>query len=119
LFPGKDVYKIGPLRQLFAADLDRLDDLPGDKYKLFEEVSPLTHLTKDDPPVLLWYSSPLGAEVTDMGIGIHHPLFGRVLKEKMDKLGIDCEFYAGNRRVGGGVPLKTIDFLKLHFGMKK
>jgi hypothetical protein len=27
--------------------------------------------------------------------------------------------YAGNKRVGGGVPMKTIDFLKLHFGMKK
>jgi len=34
------------------------------------------------------------------GIGIHHPRFGYFLKEKMDKLGIECpvrvkEDYAG------------------------
>jgi hypothetical protein len=119
LFPGKEVYKIGPLRQLFDADLDRLDDLPADKYKLFEEVSSINYLTKDDPPVLLSYSSPMDAAITNMGIGIHHPLFGKVLKEKMDELGIPCELNAGNRRIGGGTPVKTIDFLKLHFGMNK
>ena len=54
-----------------------------------------------------------------MGIGIHHPLFGKFLKDKMDKLGIGCELYAGNKRVGGGTLMKTIDFLKLHFGMDK
>jgi hypothetical protein len=119
LFPGKDVYKIGPLRQLFDVDLDRLDDLSAEKYKLFEEVSPINHLTKDDPPVLLAYSSPIDAEITNMGIGIHHPLFGKILKEKMDELGVPCELYTGNRRIGGGTPMKIIDFLKLHFGLKK
>jgi acetyl esterase/lipase len=118
LSPGKDVYKIGPLRQLFDVDLDRLDDLSAEKYKLFEEVSPINHLTKDDPPVLLVYSSPMDAEVTNVGIGIHHPLFGKVLKEKMNQLGIPCELYAGNKRIGGGRPMKTIDFLKLHFGIR-
>jgi hypothetical protein len=119
LFPGKDVYKIGPLRQLFDADLDRLDQLSAEKYKLFEEVSAIHHLSEDDPPVLLSYSRPMDAEVSNVDIGIHHPLFGKVLKDKMDALGIACEVYAGNRRLGGGTPLKTIDFLKLHFGMKK
>jgi hypothetical protein len=112
LFPGKDVYKIGPLRQLFDADLDKLDELPADKYRLFEEVSAITHLTKDDPPVLLSYSRPIDVEITDMGIGIHHALFGKVLKEKMDALGIPCELYAANKRVGDGTPMRTIEFLK-------
>jgi acetyl esterase len=119
LFPGKDVYKIGPLRQLFDVDLNRLDDLPTDKYRLFEEVSAINHLTKDDPPVLLSYSSPMDAEITNMGIGIHHPLFGKVLKDKMDELKIPCELYAGGKRIGGGTPMRTIDFLKEHFGMKR
>jgi hypothetical protein len=119
LFPGTDVYKIGPLRQLFGANLDRLDNLPAAKYKLFEEVSPLSHLTKNDPPALLSYSSPITEEVTNTKIGIHHPLFGKVLKEKMDTLGIPCELYADDERVGGGKPMKTIDFLKKHFGMQK
>jgi acetyl esterase/lipase len=119
LFPGKDVYKIGALRQLFGVDLDKLDGLPADKYKLFEECSPITHLSRDDPPVLLSYTSPLDAEVTNTGIGIHHPLFGKVLKERMDELHIPCELYAANQRVGGGTPMRTIDFLKAHLGMRK
>jgi acetyl esterase len=118
LFPGKDVYKIGPLAQLFGVNLDRLDDLPAEKYKLFEEVSPINHLTKDDPPVLLSYSKPLETEVKNGNIGIHHALFGKVLKEKMDKLGIPCELYAGGKRIGGGTPMKPIDFFKVHLGMK-
>jgi ubiquinone/menaquinone biosynthesis C-methylase UbiE len=119
LFPGKDVYKIGPLQQLFGVDLSRLDDLPAEKYQLFEEVSAINHLTKDDPPVLLSYSRPMDTEITSQGIGIHHALFGKVLKGKMDELKIPCELYAGNKRVGGGTPMRTIDFLKEHLGMKK
>lgn len=119
LFPGKDVYKIGPLKRLFGADLEKLDDLPAEKYQLFEEVSPIHHLTRDDPPVLLWYGKPMDAEVTDTNVGIHHPLFGKVLKEKMDELGIPCELYAGGKRVGGGTPRRPIDFLKEHLGVKK
>ena len=119
LFPGKDIYKIRPLEQLFGVDLNRLDDLPAEKCQLFEEVSAINHLTKDDPPVLLSYSRAMDTEVTNQGIGIHHPLFGKVLKEKMDELNIPCELYAGNKRVGGGTPMRTIDFLKEHLGMNR
>jgi ubiquinone/menaquinone biosynthesis C-methylase UbiE len=119
LFPGKDIYKIRPLEQLFGVDLSKLDDLPAEKYKLFEEVSALPHLTKDDPPVLLSYSRPIDTEITNQSIGIHHALFGKVLKEKMDALGIPCELYAGGKRIGGGTPMRTIDFLKEHLGMKQ
>lgn len=119
LFPDKDIYKIGALRQLFGADLDKLDDLPAEKYKLFEEVWSINHLTKDDPPVLLFYSRPLETEVTNQGIGIHHPLFGKALKERMDELKIPCEVVAANQRIGGGTPTKTIDFLKKHLDVKK
>jgi acetyl esterase len=119
LFPGKDIYKNPALAKLFGVDLDKLDELPAEKYKLFQEVSPINHLTKDDPPVLLFYSRPLDAEVTNQGIGIHHAVFGKALKEKMDDLGIPCEVVAGNHRLGGGTPTKTIDFLTQHFRMKK
>src|SRR6266550_3100071 len=73
-----------------------------------EQVSPITHLTKDDPPVLLSYASAIDAEITNPNIGIHHPLFGKILKTQMDELGIPCELYAGNKRIGGGTPMKTI-----------
>jgi acetyl esterase/lipase len=119
LFPGKDTYKNPALAKLFDVDLERLDDLPAEKYRLFEEVSPINHLTRDDPPVLLIYSRPLETEVTNQGIGIHHALFGKVLKDKMDALGIPCEVVAGNRRIGSGPPTKPIDFLKKNFWTKK
>lgn len=69
--------------------------------------------------MLLFYSRPLDAEVTNQGIGIHHALFGTALKVKMDDLKIPCEVVAGAKRVGGGNPTKTIHFLKLRFGMAK
>jgi acetyl esterase/lipase len=119
LFPDKEIYKIGALQRLFDFDPNRLDDLPAEKYRLFEEVSPINHLTKDAPPVWLSYNNPIDAEVTNQGIGIHHPLFGKALKEKMDALNIPCEVVAAGTRLGGGTPTRPIDFLKEHFGLKK
>jgi acetyl esterase len=119
LFPGKDIYKIGALTKLFDVDLNKLDDLPAEKYKLFEECSPIHHVTKDAPPVLLWYNNSIDTEITNQGIGIHHPLFGKALKEKMDALKVPCEVVAAGKRLDGGTPTKPIDFLKEHFGLKK
>jgi acetyl esterase/lipase len=119
LFPDKDIYKIGALQKLFDFDPNQLDDLPAEKYKLFEECSPITHVTKDAPPVLLIYNNPIDAEITNQGIGIHHPLFGKALKEKMDALKIPCEVVAADKRLVGGTPTRTIDFLREHFGLKR
>jgi acetyl esterase len=61
--------------------------------KLFKDASPITYLTKDDPPVWAMYSvadKPLTAESTTSD-AIHHPNFGKILKEEMDKLGIECK----------------------------
>ena len=88
LFPDTDTYQHPALAQLYDADLTRLDDLPKDKYKLFEAVSALPHLTKDDPPAALFYASRVDTPITNQGVGIHHPKFGEVLKEKMDELGV-------------------------------
>jgi acetyl esterase len=60
---------------------------------LYKQISPLTYLTKDDPPVWAVYSlpdKPLKAESTAED-AIHHPGFGKVLKEEMDKLKIECK----------------------------
>ncbi len=119
LFPDKDVYKIGALQTLFGIDANKLDDLPAEKYNLFEECSPIEHVTADAPPVLLWYRNPIDAEITNQGIGIHHPLFGKTLKEKMDALKRPCEVVAAGKRLGGGEPTKSIDFLKEHLGLRK
>ena len=115
MFPESDTYQHPALAGLFDADLAKLDELPAEKYKLFEYVSALPHLTTDDPPVMLIYTRPLDAQVTDRGAGIHHPQFGVMLKEQMDKLGIPCEVDAGGERMGGGTPTPPIDFLRKIF----
>ena len=53
------------------------------------ECSPITHVSKDDPPVFLNYGKPAPIPVIK-GDGIHHAGFGRLLKEKCKKMGIDC-----------------------------
>jgi acetyl esterase/lipase len=115
LFPGSDTYKHGALVQLFDADLDQLDELPDDKYRLFEECSPLHHLTKDDVPAMLMYGGSIDQEVTDVGIGIHHALFGQALKERMDELGIRCIVNAGGQMLGDGERVSPLDFIQQEF----
>lgn len=119
LIPENDTYKHPALAQLYDADLDKLDELPAEKYKLFEQVSALPHLTKDDAPALLAYRSEMETPVTNQGIGIHHPRFGKVLKERMDKLGIECQVHTGISRGGKEWTKLTLDFVKKHFEKEK
>ncbi|HTK38100.1 MAG TPA: alpha/beta hydrolase [Pyrinomonadaceae bacterium] len=58
--------------------------------ELYKAASPLTYLTKDDPAVWAFYSVP-NKEPSTPSEAIHHPGFGVVLKEEMDKLGIECK----------------------------
>ena len=61
-------------------------------HSLFEDASPINHLTSDDPPVLVYYSQrndPLPPNSAGE-LHIHHPKFGFALKEKADKLGVEC-----------------------------
>jgi len=116
LLPGTDTYKVGALAKLFDVDPNNLDHLPKEKYKLFEECSPITHLTKDDAPALLIYNNTMDTPITNQGIGIHHPKFGKALKEKMDALGIECEVASGIRGTEGAK--LVLDFVRKHFGMK-
>lgn len=113
MFPDANTYKHPALFQLYDADLNKLSDLPKDKFQLFELVSPINHLTKDDAPAILSYGMALDAKPD-----IHHPLFGKLLKERMDKLGIRCEVYAGQKVLGGGKRLSCLEFIKQEFGIE-
>jgi hypothetical protein len=59
--------------------------------EMFKAISPMTYLTKDDPPVWSYYSvaNKPQTEETTVSDAIHHPYFGVVLKEEMDKLKIE------------------------------
>lgn len=80
--------------------------------ELYTEMSPLTHLTKDDPPVWAFYSvpnEPLNDKSTTSD-AIHHPGFGTVLKEEMDKLKIECKIR--HKDDGQNVNGDMVNFLK-------
>jgi hypothetical protein len=83
-----------------------------DKYKALSiECSPLTHVTKDDPPVWIRYGKPAPVPVIK-GDGIHHAGFGRLLKEKCEKIGIQCHISV----TGHEQPeINNTDFLKQVF----
>ena len=91
LFPDNDTYQHSALAQLYDVNLSQLDDLPEEKYRLFEEVSALPHLNAGDAPALLMYASEMETPITNQSIGIHHPRFGEALKKEMDELDIECQ----------------------------
>jgi acetyl esterase/lipase len=63
-------------------------------YKLFDDASAVTLLTGDAPPVYMFYSQPLKkGPPANLQEGIHDARFGVLLKERMDKLGIECELH--------------------------
>ena len=69
------------------------DDVDDPKFHpLFEEASAINHATAGDAPVMLFYpqaNKPLPPNSSG-GQHIHHPKFGIVLKEKLDRLGVEC-----------------------------
>lgn len=70
--------------------------------KLVDLSSPLHLATADDPPTFLVYAGELDnlplPEDAEQGLRIHHPYFGKVLKDRLDELGVENEFYHGRRR---------------------
>lgn len=97
------------------------DELDSPKaHKLYEAASPINYLTKDDPPVFLFYNEPEGPLPADAkpGQGIHHPKFGTALKEKMDPLGIECVLRHQNDHKGRPDALhkEMVAFFVKHFG---
>lgn len=117
LFPGTDTHMNAALASLFGVDLAHLDDLPEEKYKLFEEVSAIPHLTAYDSPVLMTYDSDYDTPISSRSIGIHHPRFGKALKDKMDSLGIECTVLTGFTRTQESRTEPVMKFLKRHFGI--
>ena len=57
---------------------------------LYVEFSPYNHLSKDDPPLLMTYGNDMTLPSKNAGHGIHHPVFGVKMKEKADRLGVEC-----------------------------
>jgi acetyl esterase len=92
-------------------------------YKLYEEMAPITYLSKDDPPALLDYNFRNEAvdSKSELRLVVHHPLYGVALKERMDRLGIACivqHLDRGGRKVRhgeDGPPLSAVQFIQRQF----
>lgn len=83
--------------------------------ELYKEASPVTHLTKDDPPVWTYYSVPK-EEPKTVSDAIHHYSFGVYLKKKMDALNVECVL-RGKEDVASANK-DFIEFLCRHFDIK-
>lgn len=83
--------------------------------ELTREASPLSHLTKDDPPVWAYYSVADKPQTDDTTVSdaIHHPYFGKLLKEEMDKLKIECKLR--HKEDGKTVNDDVVNFFIRHF----
>jgi acetyl esterase len=102
------------------------DELDSERaHRMYEDASPINHVTPDDPPAFLFYNEPKGPLPPDAkpGQGIHHPEFGAMLKEKLDPLGIECvlrhaDDYGGPGKSAGQPDADIVDFLIKHFHVK-
>lgn len=89
--------------------------------RLYDESSAITHLTKDDPPLYMTYSEadgPLPADARP-GQGIHHPNFGKQLKQKMDDLGIENVYVYTPNAKGRNVNVEMLEFFQKQFAKVK
>jgi acetyl esterase/lipase len=82
---------------------------------LLKDASPINHLTKDDPPVFVYHF----ARSNKPG-NIHHSNFGKHLKNRMDKLGIECVHRMDTDYTSPQTESveEMIQFLKRHFRMQ-
>lgn len=57
---------------------------------LYKEFSAYNHMSAGDPPLLMTYGSDMTLPSKSAGHGIHHPVYGVKMKEKADKVGVEC-----------------------------
>ena len=88
-----------------------------------EEISPITYLTFDDPPVFLYYAADFSPELPPPGpLAIHNVRFGLLLKEQMDKLHVECVLRTPKNYPGGGnhaVVTEMVQFFVKHLPKAK
>ncbi len=109
---GEAPAKHQALQPFYGLQADELDTPKA--HKLYEAASPITYLSKNDPPVYAFYSEPRGPlpENARPGQGIHHINFGLRLKEQMDNLGIPCT--VRHRDEGTKMDVEMVQFFAKH-----
>jgi acetyl esterase/lipase len=101
--PGYDKPHRDPYEMLDAGNEDELR-------KVVEEISALSLISKDDPPIHMYYrmapDDPVPSDPAEArSWQVHHVVFGEKLKEKMDRLGIEADLrYPGAKPIYTSIP---------------
>lgn len=105
------------MAKFFGLKQEDYKEFPADKIKLFEESASINHVTKDDPPVYMWYEFENGpvTNKSPAGHAIHHPKFGELLKAKLDELKIENHLLWK----GDGKKVENVKFLIDHLKAEK
>ena len=78
-----------------------------------KDAAPITHLTKDAPPVFA-----ISDKASDVPGNIHNANFARHLKKLMDGLGVECTIHLDSDFANYQATMEgKIAFLKRHFGL--
>jgi acetyl esterase/lipase len=101
-----------------AFGLKNLDEVEKQRDKLadwIKEYSPISHVTKDDPPIGLFYGGVKGAKVGESHPDpVHSPILGIKLAEKLKATGVEVVFHS-NTEPNSQFPNSTaflIEYLK-------
>ena len=106
---GGRAYEHPALREFYGIKSEADLDSPA-THRLYEEASPLNHVSAGDPPAILFYvepNAPLPADAKP-GQGIHHPRFGEALKVRLDPLKIDCILHHRSEYPPGDDPRESM-----------
>lgn len=79
-----------PYKPFGAETAQELMDNWDEHKELVLKCSPITHLTKDDPPLHLFYNVNREFPTTQPGNGIHSPIFGEIMQEACKEIGVEC-----------------------------
>jgi acetyl esterase len=85
--------------------------------QLYDESSAITHLTSDDAPLYMIYTEPDIVPPSDSRPGqfIHHPNFGKQLKQTMDELDIRNIYVHMSDAQGRNPRSEMLEFFKSEF----
>lgn len=77
-------------------------DTPEETGRIVDDISALSIISKDDPPIFMSYGmkpdAPVPTGANAQGWKVHHVIFGVKLKEKMDSLGVEADLQYPNAK---------------------
>ena len=80
-------------------NLDEVETKRGQIAEWIKEYSPMSHVTRDDPPIGLYYVGEVGAKAGESRPDpTHSPVLGIKLAEKLKETGIDVEFHSATEK---------------------